>query len=85
MVEMFIISGPSACGSQRGHAVGAGIFWQVQAKLPAHVVRHEPASHKVVAPGEAAGAALGRSEGHQHVGLHCILRFVASLGVPACE
>lgn len=61
---MFIGAGPSARQLQRGHAVGAGIFWQAQAKLAAHVLRHEPAGHKVVAPGEAAGAALGRSEGH---------------------
>lgn len=48
--------------SQRRHAVGARVPRQTQRELAAHVVGHEPASHEVVAPGEAASAALGRTQ-----------------------
>lgn len=46
--------------SQRRHAVAACVPWQAQSELSAHVVGHEPAGHEVVAPREAASAALGQ-------------------------
>lgn len=67
--------------SQCRHAVGASVPRQAQSELSAHVVGHEPAGHEVVAPREAASAALGRGQRYQHVRSQPI--FSAGLRIPA--